>query len=551
MFDRVEAFITGELEGRRIPGAAIAIVRPGESTWSRGFGTANVETGESFTPETPFSIQSITKTLVGTSIMQLQEKGLLSVDDAVAKHLPGVVQNEWEEENPVLIRQLLTHTSGLPVDTAGGPPGGPRSLDEYVRLVAKTVRPPDAAIDYANWGYLVAGMLIEALSGETWYDYITNHICEPLGMKSTSVPPREEAAFGHYLSAVDGAQHLLGRPRWPIVPSDPAGGLISTVEDLVLFATAHLNGGRGLLSQATTATMHAVSVPEPGGGGMALGFRVTLSNGRRLLCHGGDGAGFTNFLGLYPDEGIAVVLTLNRAGVQAARAVIGNGVLATVAGDTPPPGDAPAGRLYAGGGVGSVSDGLYTSSFWDIELAVETRDDITSARPLSGLVVSDGPEPSLLLAAGEATFVGKGGMLGGFEVNVGADGAIYGGLYPYRFVRIGDIPATLDEPLDEGADLTGTWRGTITTPMGALALSLEFADGVSVAISTPFGQDLALEECDASAGRLWGRFTLTVPTVGEMIMHPRLEVRAGKLKGPIYAQGWWGELPMPAQLERA
>jgi CubicO group peptidase (beta-lactamase class C family) len=547
MLDRVETFISGELETRRIPGAAIAVVRPGEPVWSRGFGTANVETGEPFTPETPFGIQSITKTFVGTSIMQLQEMGLLSVDDVVAKHLPGVVQNEWEAENPVLVRHLLTHTSGLPVDTAGGPPGGPRTLEEYVRLVAKTVRPPDTETVYANWGYDIAGLLIEALTGETWHGYIDKHICEPLGMRSTGVHPPEHAAYGHFLSAVDGELHRLGRAEWPVDPSDPAGGIVSTVEDLAMFASAHLNDGGPILSPETVARMQRVSAGEPGGGGMVLGLRATRSNGKRLLCHGGDGSGFTNFIGLYPDEGIAVALTLNRGGMQAARAVIGNGVLAVVADD----GDAPAGRRYAGG-VGVVApDGLYVSNFWDIELAVETTAEKTSARPLSGLVVSDGAEPSILVPAGDATFVGSGGMLGGFEVNVGADGAIYGGLYPYRFARLGDVPATVDEPLDETADLVGSWTGTITTPMGALALSVEVADGVSVAISTPFGQDLALEECDATAGRLCGRFTLTVPTVGEMIMYPRLEVRAGKLKGPIYAQGWFGELPMPAELERA
>jgi len=288
MLERIEAFITRELEARRIPGAAIAIVRPGESTWSRGFGTANIETGEPFTPETPFSIQSITKTFVGTSIMQLQEKGLLSVNDPVAKHLPGVVQNEWEAENPVLVGHLLTHTSGLPVDTAGGPPGGPRTLEEYVRLVARTVRPPGADTVYANWGYDVAGLLIEALTGETWYGYIEKHICEPLGMRSTGVYPPEQAAYGHYLSAVDGELHRMARAQWPVDPSDPAGGLVSTVEDLALFATAHLSGGGPLLSSETTGRMHSLSAGEPGGGGMALGFRVTRSNGRRLLCHGGD-----------------------------------------------------------------------------------------------------------------------------------------------------------------------------------------------------------------------------------------------------------------------
>jgi hypothetical protein len=448
----------------------------------------------------------------------------------------------------VLVRHLLTHTSGLPVDTAGGPPGGSHTLEEYVRLVARTVRPPGADTVYANWGYDAAGLLIEALTGETWYGYIDKHICEPLGMRSTGVYPPEHAAYGHYLSAVDGELHRMARAQWPVDPSDPAGGLVSTVEDLALFATAHLSGGGPLLSSETTGRMHSLSAGEPGGGGMALGFRVTRSNGRRLLCHGGDGSGFTNFLGLYPDEGIAVALTLNRGGMQAARAVIGNGVLAAVAGD----GDALAGRLYAGGGGGSVGAGLYASNFWDIVLAVETTDEITSTRPLSGLVVSDGPEPSLLVpAAGDATFIGSGGMLSGFEVTVGEDRAIYGGLYPYRFARLGDVPAILDEPLDEGADLIGTWRGTITTPMGALALSLELTGATSTAISTPFGQGLPLEECDASAGRVAGRFTLTVPGVGELIMYPRLEVRGGKLSGPIYAQGWFGELPMLAELEHA
>lgn len=546
MLERVQAIISSELEARRIPGAAVAVVRAGEPTWSRAFGIANIETGEPFTPTTPFTIQSVTKTFVGTSIMQLHEQGLLSVDDPVAKHLPGVVQNEWEAENPVLVRHLLTHTSGLPVDTAGGPPGGPRTLEEYVRIVARTVRPPESAIVYANWGYLVAGLLIEALSGETWYDYIARNICEPLGMKSTSVPPREEASYGHYLSAVDGEVHLMGRTQWPIEPSDPAGGLISTVEDIALFATAHLNEGAGLLRPETTATMHAVSAPEPGGGGMALGFRVTRSNGQRLLCHGGDGAGFTNFLGLYPDEGIGVVLALNRAGVQAARAVIGNGVLAAVAGDE----DAPAGRRPVAAG-GAPPDGLYTSSFWDIELAVEASDEGTTARPISGLVVADGAEPSALTPAGDSTFTGEGGMLSGFAVTLDKGGAIYGGLYPYRFARIGDIPVVLVEPVDGAAKLEGAWRGTIETPLGPLALSLEVMGPAGATISTPFAQDLPLEECEASAGRFSGRFSLTVPTVGEMIMYPRLEVRGGRLKGPVYAQGWFGELPMQAELEKA
>jgi CubicO group peptidase (beta-lactamase class C family) len=546
MIERIEAFVRRELEDRRIPGAAIAVVRPGEPVWSQGFGTANLDTGEPFTAETPFSIQSITKTFVGTAIMQLDETGALCVDDPVADHLPGVVQNEWEPQNPVRIRHLLTHTAGFPVDTAGGPPGGPRPLDEFVRLVAKTVRPPESGTVYANWGYDVAGLVIEAVSKESWHGYITKHICEPLGMSSTSVHPPENAAYGSYLSAVDGEFHRLMRAQWPVEPSDPAGGLVSNVEDLSLFASAHLAGGRAILKSETAARMHAVAAEEPGGGGMGLGFRVTRSNGRRLLCHGGDGSGFTNFLGLYPDEGVAVVLTLSRGGAQAARSVIANSVLAMAAGDDPSPR-----RVLGAPSKPPVAEGLYRSAFWDIDVVVEAIDDGLTARPISGLVVSDGPQPSTLVPAGDGNFVAEGGMFGGFGVTLGDDGALYGGLYPNRFVRAGDVPVAVVEPIDEAADLAGHWKGIATTPMGDLSLTLNVAGGEAATISTPFAQGVPLEECRAEHGRFSGRFTQVVPGVGEMAMHPRLEARGGRLKGTVYAQSWFGELAMPAELEKA
>jgi hypothetical protein len=290
--------------------------------------------------------------------------------------------------------------------------------------------------------------------------------------------------------------------------------------------------------------MHAVSAPQPGGGGMALGFRATRSNGRRLLCHGGDGSGFTNFLGLYPDDGTSVVLSLSRGGVQAARSVIANTVLGMLT-------EAELPTATPSSSTGSVPGGIYRSSFWDIDLAVETTDDGVTAQPLSGLVISDGPEPSFLRPTDSGGFIGEGGMLHGFDITVDEDGGFYGGLYPYRFGPVGDIPAATVEPIDEGADLPGVWRGTVETPMGKLLFDVTVSGPSEGTVSTPFAQDLNLEDFEAGAGRVAGRFTLTVPTVGDMVMFPRLEVRAGKLKGPLYAQGWFGELPLPAELEKA
>jgi CubicO group peptidase (beta-lactamase class C family) len=540
MLERIEGFITREIEARRIPGAAIAVVRPGEPVWSRGFGLARIETGEPFTPGTPFSIQSVTKTFVAAAIMQLQEKGMLSVDDPVAKHLPGVVQNEWEAAKPVLIRHLLTHSSGLPVDAASPPVETPRTLGQFVRLVARTVRPPETDIVYANWGYDTIGLLIEELSGLAWFECIDEHICGRLGLRQTTGSAPAGAATGHYLSAVDGDLHPMAPPHWNIEGGSPGGAIFSSVEDLARFATAHLEDGGEILGRASAAQMHAVSAEEPGGGGMALGFRATRSNGRRLLCHGGDGAGFTNFLGLYPDDGIAVVLTLNRGGVQAARSVIANTVLGLTTSVKK-----PRRRVSAA----LPRPGVYTSNFWDIEIALEREGEEPTTKPLSGLVVTDGPEPTRLMATEEGTFAGDGGMFHGFDVTVSDDGSVYGCPYPYRFERTGELPAA-PPPLDAGDNVLGTWRGAVRTPMGPLAITFEVTDPATVAVSTPFAQGMPVEGASARNGRLSGRFPITVPGVGDLELFPRLEVRGGSLTGPIITRGMFGEIQMEAVAER-
>jgi hypothetical protein len=122
--------------------------------------------------------------------------------------------------------------------------------------------------------------------------------------------------------------------------------------------------------------MHGVSACQADVRGMALGFRSTWSNDSELLCHGGDGSGFTNFLGFYREEGVAVVLTLNRGGVQAARSVIANTVAAMCLDR------APRRRTASAVETAPLADGLYTSSFWNIELAIETPGTLT-ARPVA------------------------------------------------------------------------------------------------------------------------------------------------------------------------
>jgi CubicO group peptidase (beta-lactamase class C family) len=552
MFDRIGEFIAKELDARRIPGAAIAVVRDSEPVWSRGFGVASIEGAEPMTPQTVFPVQSLTKVVTATAILQLRDCGLLDLDDAANEHLGQAhIRNEWESDSPVTVRQLLTHTSGLPCDVDAATPQLSRevSITEWVNQVAKTVRRPGTEIVYANWGYDSLGPIVETLSGMEWDRYLEERVLAPAGMQSSCVGTPAAAlptASGHFLSVVDGAFHRI-EPPWPPVLPDPSGAVSSTVEDMAMFLAAHLRGGEPITSRETGMEMQRVHARESAlDSGMGLGWRVTRSNGRKLICHGGDGSGFTNFMGGYPDRGVGVVLTLNRGGAACARSVIANTVLGILA-DAPP----SASATVAPGHPSCA--GTYRSTYWDIEADLNVDGDTPAITVAPGLVVSDPGETSRLYPLGDSFFRGEGGMFHGFEVSLREEAKGYtlsGGLYPFTFERIGDVENRLEPVADESADLAGDWRGTIETPLGPLALELTVEGPAKARASTPFARDLELEECAAGAGRISGRFTLTVPTVGELILHPRLVAHEGGLEGTVYGWGAFGELPFPAHLEK-
>jgi hypothetical protein len=313
------------------------------------------------------------------------------------------------------------------------------------------------------------------------------------------------------------------------------------------FLAAHLSGGGPLLSSGSAAAMQQVHASEgPASSGMGLGWRVTRSNGRKLICHGGDGSGFTNFMGGYPELGIGIVLTLNRGGAAAARSVIANTVLGMLAGDPTAPERAPAGDWKR-------FEGAYESTYWSTvaELTVDGGDPVVTVK--DGLMISDGGEPTRLTLLGAGIFAAEGGMLHGFEVSLQERGdgpSFAGGLYPFTFKRTGDIVPKEELTPNESAVLTGHWQGKAVTPLGPLAIEFEVSEEHRATVSTPFVRAAALEECVAAKGRLSGRFPMTVPAAGDLVVYPRLIAVDGKLRGPVYAWGAFGEAVFPAELEK-
>lgn len=534
---RLDETIRENMARSRVAGLAIALVKNGELVAAEGYGVANVETGDKIAADTRFSIQSVTKTIVSTAVMQLHDLGLLPLDDPVNHYLaPTHITNEFEAQSPVTTRQLLTHTGGLPFGLIGLPTKMP--LAQFVTTVAKTTYRPGTDMIYANWGFDAAGVVIENLSGEPIGAYLRDAIFKPLGMTASTLGNPAEGephASGHYRSAIDEVLRTLPMPDWPTIPESPAGGVWSNVLDLSKFLIAHLTGGDGILEARSVAEMHRLHARQGSSEcGQGVGFRVTRVNGHHTICHGGDGSGFTAFIAAHPDVGVGVAILMNTGGMQAARSIIGASALASLA--------EPERRTFAN--PATVPPGVYKSTFWEIEMESRPPELV----PTIGLVMSENPSPSKLRTTGATTFDAEGGMFHGFELTV-EDDHIYGGVYPFTFTRSGDLPEPTT-PVDEDADLIGTWSGHVTTPLGPIVTTIRITSDSALTADTPFAQNVEASNVLAKSGRVEGEFTITAPIVGEMQLFLRLEARGGKLTGNTYGRSNFGETPFATELAK-
>jgi CubicO group peptidase (beta-lactamase class C family) len=233
--------LLGEHTSRHsVPGAAVGILREGVVTTAY-HGVADITTGEQVTAETPFSVGSLTKTMVATVVARLAGEGRLSLDDPVAAHVPELRGSVWAEW--ATLRDLLANRSGLPLRDALEFGFDRRDNDDAAlsRLVADIASDVPRAHfwSYSNVGWCVLGRVIETATGATWEDGMRSHL-PGLGMRETTFAsdalPKRRAA-GHKVTAEGPV------PVSPLAARayGPAGvGVASTVTDLLRFAAAHL-----------------------------------------------------------------------------------------------------------------------------------------------------------------------------------------------------------------------------------------------------------------------------------------------------------------------
>lgn len=313
------AWLEGQILYRDLPGIAVGVVVDQELVWAQGFGLANRTIKVPMTPQTKFRMASHSKLFTATAIMQLREQGKLRLDDPVSKYLPWFTVKAAEPDDPpITIEELLTHSSGLPREagshwtTFDFP-----TTDEVRGLMAERQAPfaPEVRWKYSNLAYTIAGMVIEAVSGQTWADYVGEHIYRPLGMHASSVDKDVSGlAVGYSRRMPDGSRGV--NPFIDARGMAAATGITSTVEDMAKFVSVQFRkgarGGPQILSTGSLREMHRIRVLESNWTqGNAIGFAVRKAGDKVYVSHGGGYPGYQTNTTIHLDGKVGVIVLTN------------------------------------------------------------------------------------------------------------------------------------------------------------------------------------------------------------------------------------------------
>ena len=348
--EEVEAYLDALVAFGTPPGLSLVVVKDGEVVYGKGFGLADGPNGVPATEETVYKWWSMTNIPTAMAVLQLYEQGKLDIDDPVVDYLSFFeVECPSESCEVITIRHLLNHSSGLP-DNAPEVMGWmhledePRLdqtafLEQVFPKYAKLKFEPGSRAEYTNVGYMVLGAIIEAVSGQTYEDYVVAHIAQPLGMERTNFVYTSEmlpyAAVGSHPSfSIESAllpffyddldayirEKADGRIWFNrfYADSDPPTGLIGPATDVARLMTAYLNGGelegaRLLLPETVEMMMYDGYVESTGRAEMVqgLGWHVFPAGERFYLQHDGGGPAFGTAMRLYPEERLGIVVMAN------------------------------------------------------------------------------------------------------------------------------------------------------------------------------------------------------------------------------------------------
>jgi len=334
--------VEGLLRAYGVPGATVAIVEDGRTTFARGFGVTDLSAPRPVDADTIFATGSTGKAFTVAALAILVDQGRIRWDDRVIDHMPWFRMYDPWVTREMTIRDLLVHRSGLGLG-AGDLLFVPRSdltREESVRRI-RHIRPATSfrsGYAYDNILYMVAGQLIEEVSGRTWEQFVRENIFRPLGMNRSTVDDRGRNSSRNHArphARLNGAIRGLG-DQVPLDPNAdiadnvaPAGGLTISANDMahwlaVQLARGALPGGGRLFSEAQSREMWNPTVIQPVSpypenlratqpmfDTYALGWDVRDYRGSRLIWHGGAVFGSLAGVALLPDRNVGLYIAIN------------------------------------------------------------------------------------------------------------------------------------------------------------------------------------------------------------------------------------------------
>ena len=318
---KVQAAVNDVMTRTHVPSASVGIVRDGKIVYTQAFGMARLSPALPATPEMHYAIGSISKQFTTACVMLLVQEGKMSLDDPVAKWFP-----ELTRANEVTVRNLLSHTSGYqdyaPQDYTI--PAWTRPTTANAIIHEWATKPldfdPGTQYQYSNTNFNIVGLIVEKVSGQPFWRFLSTRVLQPLGMSRTIDLDTQH----DQLEPTGYMRNALG-PLRPAQSEAPGwyfadGGMAMPASDLLTWDISEMN--RSLLAPASYTAMETEMKLRNGQGiGYGLGVAVGYRNGHRVVAHGGEVGGFVASNTVFPDDKIAVVVLTNQEASSAAGAI--------------------------------------------------------------------------------------------------------------------------------------------------------------------------------------------------------------------------------------
>jgi CubicO group peptidase (beta-lactamase class C family) len=324
-----DALMQGLMSSHDVPGAAIALIKDGAVVLEKGYGFRDLETRVPVTAATLFNIGSISKSFTALGVVQLADQHQVDLDAPVVRYVPDLRLSDPRAAQEITLRQLLSHTSGLPADeqwSENVPPTREGIVGEFA--TRPVTAQPGTRFQYCSRCVVLAAYVLERITSQTWEAYTRTHIFEPLGMTTASFGPlgleqaldkarpyRHEALLGDVLVPWSRLQYLQSLA--------PAGGIDANIDDMARYALLQLGdgtlSGHTVVSAQMMAALHRPVIDVGAGWApariknlhYALGWFTGADRDVDLLFHNGINPGFRAMIVLVPSTKAGVVVLTN------------------------------------------------------------------------------------------------------------------------------------------------------------------------------------------------------------------------------------------------